>query len=157
MKHWLAIFLILGTGCSMQATYEDARHRFTPTRPVPRDQPDWQSPATLKIHPLETQAEVHMACNDTRVGSKGSHFTALGLHRVSIQDRGCYIYDMGPSIGHVFYLHHDIEALKHEKEHHLYGPAHSGPPPMRGLAYVGNRSDQVTGSRIQTAYVGGGQ
>lgn len=125
---------------------------FVSNRPVPRQQTDWVPPEKLYIHAIPTREEVHQACNDPRVGNKGSHYSDLGMHWASIQDRGCYIYDLNKSVGHVMYLAHDTKALAHEREHHLYGPDHIGTRSLRASRTV-NPWDQVkTGSRIITTY-----
>jgi hypothetical protein len=96
-------------------------------RPVIKDQPGWVQPDHLKIYALPNRGAVHDTCNDPRSGGKGSHYSPIGLHLASYQDRGCYIYNPERSTGYVIYLEGDTEALEHEKEHHLHGPRHARP------------------------------
>ena len=156
MRYWLLVFLLAGTGCAQQGTYEETKHFFTAQRFVPKNQAGWVKPEVLEIHQLPTRADVHQACNDTSDGSKGSHFNILGLHWASIQDRGCYMYNPDHSVGHLFYLEGDVHALTHEKDHHVHGPAHSGRRPLWKGGRISYRESLRTGTRIRTAYGQGG-
>ncbi len=153
MRYWPVLLLIASTGgCAPQGTYEKSEHLFASHRSVPRRQQDWVPPEKLYIHEIPTREEVHKACNDTRVGAKGSHYNKLGMHWASIQDRGCYIYDLEKSVGHVMYLAHDSKALAHEREHHLYGPDHIGTRSLRTSGELNSWDMVKTGSRIITTY-----
>ena len=150
MRYLLIIFLV--AGCSRLDTFEESNHLFTATRAVIKNQPGWRQPDVLEIVQVATRQAICQQCNDIRAGGKGSHFNFLGLHRASVQDRGCYRHSTGLSLGRVYYLADDAEALAHEKDHHYYGPAHANPRPKKRWPHLSNRAGWITGSRIETVW-----
>ncbi len=152
MRLWLFFTVLVSTGCGSQATYVQSKHQLVSQQEVVRHQPGWVPPARLKIHSLPDRGAVHRACNDSRDGGKGSHYSILGMHWASIQDRGCYIHSPELSVGHVFYLAGDSAALDHEKLHHYHGPAHLRPRVPISHAHAGYARSGRTGTRIYTGY-----
>lgn len=147
------ILMLLLAGCANRQTYEESKYQFTEPQAVVLDQADWVLPKTLEIYRVASRNNICSICNDTAAGGKGSHFKVFGLHKVSIQDRGCYIYHDGERVGRVYYLAGDREARSHEIAHHFHGPRHENPRPWtrwrRLLTGNGYQSAGMTGSRIK--------
>ena len=121
---WVFLFLALA-GCANRQTYEDSKYQFITPSGVHMDQPGWVMPQTLEVYQVSSRSEICRICNKAEVGGKGSHFKMLGLHKVSIQDRGCYIHNAQSSVGRVYYLAGDLQAKDHETAHHFHGPMHT--------------------------------
>ena len=121
------ILVLLLAGCAGRQTYEDSKYQFTEPLGVVADQADWVSPGILEIYRVSSRKEICKICNNTAADGKGSHFKIFGLHKVSIQDRGCYIHSSDSPVGRVYYLAGDLEAKSHEIAHHYHGPRHENP------------------------------
>ncbi len=145
--------MLLLAGCAGRQTYEESKYQFTEPQAVVLDQADWVPPETLEIYKVASRNDICNICNDTATGGMGSHFKIFGLHKVSIQDRGCYIRRDGEPVGRVYYLADDREARSHELAHHFHGPRHENPRPWtrwrRLLTGNGYQSAGMTGSRIR--------
>jgi hypothetical protein len=146
------VLLLLLTGCGAHSTYEDSKHVLAPQRPVEKHQSGWESPSKLEIVRLSTREEVHEVCNIPTESGRGSHYNALGIHWAHIQDRGCYMHAVDKSWGKIYYLEGDLQALKHEKEHHTFGPGHHGPKVSPRYRRLTSMDMPKTGTRITTPY-----
>ena len=146
------MLLLVGCAASRQ-TYQESKYQFIKPLGVLPGQTDWVRPDTLEIYEVLTRQEICEICNNKTAGDKGSHFTLFGLHKIAIQDRGCYIHNDVASFGRVYYLAGDMEAKIHEIAHHTQGPRHKTPLPWtrwrRSFGGGSSWSVGVTGSRIQ--------
>ena len=151
------LFLILLLlGCANRQTFEESKYHFFEPRSVLKHQSDWVMPGVLEIYKVSGRQEICRICNNLAAGGKGSHFNIFGLHKSTIQDRGCYITDDKFLVGRAYYLAGDQEARLHEVAHHYHGPRHEKPRPWlrwRHLNTGGSSySVAVTGTRIRKAW-----
>ena len=150
------VLIVLLPGCANRQTYEESKYQFSELRGVLEDQATWEKPEVLEIYKISSRKEICEICNNLNAGRKGSHFKIYGLHRPTIQDRGCYITNADLSVGRVYYLAGDRIAKAHELAHHFHGPQHDKRRPwLRWTQMNSGRSRYavaVTGSRISRTW-----
>jgi hypothetical protein len=146
------LLILLLPGCAIRQTYEESKYQFSELRGVLMEQSAWVQPDVLQIYKISSRREICRICNNVNAGGKGSHFKIYGLHRPTIQDRGCYVTNTDFSVGRVYYLEGDQVAKAHELAHHYHGPKHEKLRPWLRWSHMntaGSRySVAVTGSRI---------
>ncbi len=152
LVRYLLLMLLL-VGCVNRQTYQESKYQFIKPLGVLPYQTEWIPPETMEIHKVSSRQAICEICNIKGAGGKGSHFKIFGLHKVAIQDRGCYIHSDSSSVGRVYYLAGDMEAKTHEIAHHFQGPKHESVR-LRSKwrrSFYGSGSQMVgmTGSRIQ--------
>lgn len=151
LGRYLFLMLLL-VGCATRQTYEESKYQFIKPLGVLPDQTEWVPPETLEIHKVSSRQAICEICNSRAAEGKGSHFKIFGLHKVAIQDRGCYIHSDSSSVGRVYYLAGDWEAKEHEIAHHFQGPKHESVRLLSEWPRSFSRSDSqmvgMTGSRI---------
>ena len=138
------LLMLLLVGCVNRQTFQESKYQFIKPLGVLPDQTEWVPPETLEIHKVSSRQAICEICNNKAARGKGSHFKMFGLHKVAIQDRGCYVHSDSSSVGRVYYLAGDMEAKEHEIAHHFQGPKHEIPRPSPTL----RRSLPGTGSQM---------